>query len=336
MKMSPLQMELSDAYGRRIKATWDAVSTRVFCDICVEEVIAGNRPNTHFNKTGWVNVVGKFQERAKRNYDYKQLKNKWDSLKRDWVLWKLLVRNEKRVEWDYERGTIDANMEWCDEKLKVFPDAAKFRGGDLENMKQLDIMFSNALPSGETTMTPAFNTMLPAPIVDESNEDQIEGSSDSVDDVDFANINADNVTIASYVTPIREFPGEGRVKRKKRTFDVREEANEKRGRRRKAKLGNAVYMHKELERIRNAVESYNSQATCSVTSRKTDYPGCGIMECMGLLETIPEVEIGGELYMLGTRLFIKRDYREMFVALKRPDVQLLWLKQELETEARSR
>lgn len=112
-------MELSDAYGRRIKATWDAVSTRVFCDICVEEVIAGNRPNTHFNKTGWVNVVGKFQERAKRNYDYKQLKNKWDSLKRDWVLWKLLVRNEKRVEWDYERGTIDANMEWCDEKLKV-------------------------------------------------------------------------------------------------------------------------------------------------------------------------------------------------------------------------
>uniref|UniRef100_A0A6V7QYE8 Myb/SANT-like domain-containing protein n=1 Tax=Ananas comosus var. bracteatus TaxID=296719 RepID=A0A6V7QYE8_ANACO len=308
MKMSPLQMELSDAYGRRIKATWDAVSTRVFCDICVEEVIAGNRPNTHFNKTGWVNVVGKFQERAKRNYDYKQLKNKWDSLKRDWVLWKLLVRNEKRVEWDYERGTIDANMEWCDEKLKVFPDAAKFRGGDLENMKQLDIMFSNALPSGETTMTPAFNTMLPAPIVDESNEDQIEGSSDSVDDVDFANINADNVTIASYVTLSGNFL----------------EKDVSSGRR------------EQLERIRNAVESYNSQATCSVTSRKTDYPGCGIMECMGLLETIPGVEIGGELYMLGTRLFIKRDYREMFVALKRPDVQLLWLKQELETEARSR
>ncbi|OAY62946.1 L10-interacting MYB domain-containing protein, partial [Ananas comosus] len=48
-----------------------------------QKVNVGNRPNTHFNRTRWQNVVNKFREKTNRAYDKIQLKNKWDSPKRD-------------------------------------------------------------------------------------------------------------------------------------------------------------------------------------------------------------------------------------------------------------
>ncbi|WJZ88008.1 hypothetical protein VitviT2T_007344, partial [Vitis vinifera] len=42
-----------------------------------------NRPNNHFSKLGWKNVIKVFNNLIGRNYQYKQLKNKWSSLKKD-------------------------------------------------------------------------------------------------------------------------------------------------------------------------------------------------------------------------------------------------------------
>ncbi|KAI0507198.1 hypothetical protein KFK09_013319 [Dendrobium nobile] len=72
--------------------TWDIDSTLLYCDICIGEIELGNRPNTHFNKEGWTNLMNKFNSRTEKSYDRTQLKNKWDQLKKDWKLWKDLLR----------------------------------------------------------------------------------------------------------------------------------------------------------------------------------------------------------------------------------------------------
>ncbi|CAL9019607.1 unnamed protein product [Prunus brigantina] len=97
-----------------------------FFKICVAETLGGNRPSSHFNKVGWKNVIKKFNDITKRNYDYRQLKNKWTGLKKEWQLWTSLVAKETGLGWDAVKKTIKATDEWWDKKIKVkflFPKA---------------------------------------------------------------------------------------------------------------------------------------------------------------------------------------------------------------------
>jgi hypothetical protein len=71
---------------KHVKANWDAVAHRVFLDVCIEEVNANNRPVQVLNATGYANLVRKFNELMKRNYDRKQMKNRWETLKKDYTV----------------------------------------------------------------------------------------------------------------------------------------------------------------------------------------------------------------------------------------------------------
>ncbi|KAJ8429709.1 hypothetical protein Cgig2_004884 [Carnegiea gigantea] len=82
----------------------------------------------------------------------------------------------------------------------------------------------------------------------------------------------------------------------------------------KSKVGTAIVMQSRLDHIVEATESFVPHFT--MPSVSNDLPRCSIVECMSLLKTLPSVELGSELYMLGAHLFIKRQYREMFIALE--------------------
>ena len=77
------------------------------------------RPDTHFNKEGWRYVIQNFQKESGKSYGKAQLKNKWDSLKKEWRLWKELLGKETGLGWSISKQTIDASDEWWDEKIKV-------------------------------------------------------------------------------------------------------------------------------------------------------------------------------------------------------------------------
>ena len=51
--------------------------------VCLEEVNAVNKPHNHFTKLGWANIVEKFNKATNFRYEYKQFRNKWDSLKKE-------------------------------------------------------------------------------------------------------------------------------------------------------------------------------------------------------------------------------------------------------------
>ena len=58
---------------KKDKAKWDNKKIEIFLKVCVEKVIVGNMPSTHFTKEGQKNVQQKFHEKASHNYDKTQL-----------------------------------------------------------------------------------------------------------------------------------------------------------------------------------------------------------------------------------------------------------------------
>ena len=65
------------------KIAWTEKMLEIYLDICITEIHVGNHPGTYFNKTGWKNMINKFNEKIRKQYCYKQLKNKWDCLKKE-------------------------------------------------------------------------------------------------------------------------------------------------------------------------------------------------------------------------------------------------------------
>ena len=70
------------------------------------------------SKKGYKNLEDKFSQKTDKRLAKKQLKNKWDSLKKDYTGWMELV-NVTGLGWDPETKTMDADNDWWKTRLEV-------------------------------------------------------------------------------------------------------------------------------------------------------------------------------------------------------------------------
>ncbi|RDY13356.1 L10-interacting MYB domain-containing protein, partial [Mucuna pruriens] len=113
-----VEMSLHHVPVKGKKAKWHDKNLEIFLKVCIEEVRAGNRLHAHFNKIGWANIAKNFYKETKLAYQYKQFKNKWDTLKKEWQLWTKLIGKDTGLGWDTEKKTINANDEWWETKIQ--------------------------------------------------------------------------------------------------------------------------------------------------------------------------------------------------------------------------
>ncbi|GLT27532.1 hypothetical protein SLA2020_025190 [Shorea laevis] len=175
-------------------------------------------------------------------------------------------------------------------------------------------MFDKIVTTGETAWTPAAGVVFP-------DEDVGEVRVEAAVDLEEGSGDSKEVNIMATTT---------QRSNDKRKNKVGSSSNRKG---KKVKLGGAAYMQRQLDRLCDAVESY-TQASITKSSRKNyqDASADSVGECMDMLTTLPGIEDGDELFMLGTRLFVKREYKNMFRSIKSANSKISWLKQELETD----
>jgi hypothetical protein len=131
------------------KAVWNPYYTRVFCDICMEEVNDNNREGGCLSRKGYKNLGDKFAEKTGDRRTQKQFKNKWDAMKKDYTGW-MELQNATGLGWDPIAKTMDADDDWWKNHLAIRPDHAKFRNGPPANLEQQDVMFRKAHVTGES------------------------------------------------------------------------------------------------------------------------------------------------------------------------------------------
>jgi hypothetical protein len=100
------------------KAVWDAFHTKVFCDICMDEVNNNNRDGGCLSRKGYKNVEEKFFQKTGARLVKKQFKNKWDALRKDYTGWMELL-NATGLGWDRETKTMDTDDDWWKNHIDV-------------------------------------------------------------------------------------------------------------------------------------------------------------------------------------------------------------------------
>ncbi|XP_024033457.1 L10-interacting MYB domain-containing protein-like [Citrus clementina] len=161
------------------KATWNPQTLDVFCDLCIKEVDIGHRPGTHLTSHGYENLIKEFIKETGLDYNRTQMKNKWDSLRTDWKLWKNLIGKETGLGWNHMLRTVDASEEWWEKKIKENMQFNRFQknGIDLELEKKLYLMFMNTVATGEHVWVPSFG--FPLESNDASESLRVESTADS-------------------------------------------------------------------------------------------------------------------------------------------------------------
>ncbi|KAK5835855.1 hypothetical protein PVK06_011568 [Gossypium arboreum] len=71
--MNTLTVELS---GEKVKEMWDKRLTEILCDICIKEILKGNRSGTHFTKDGWLKIMTNFEKETDKAYSQRPPKSR--------------------------------------------------------------------------------------------------------------------------------------------------------------------------------------------------------------------------------------------------------------------
>ncbi|PPS06830.1 hypothetical protein GOBAR_AA13811 [Gossypium barbadense] len=132
-----------EASGEKVKAVWDKRLTETFCDICIKEILKGNRPGTHFTKDGWLKIMINFEKETGKAFSQRQLKNRWDALKKEWKAWKKLKGEDTGLGWNPIKRTVDASDDWWEtQKFRILGIDPEFEG-KLDQIKNPEISSSH-------------------------------------------------------------------------------------------------------------------------------------------------------------------------------------------------
>ena len=98
------------------KANWSSANNFIFCNICIEEIRAGNTSNGFLTSRAYKNMAEKYLITTGLRHTRVQLKNRWDQLKKLYSFWLWL---NKHTGLGRANGTVVASNEFWKKHTNV-------------------------------------------------------------------------------------------------------------------------------------------------------------------------------------------------------------------------
>ncbi|TVU21317.1 hypothetical protein EJB05_30945, partial [Eragrostis curvula] len=288
---------------------WCEANLRQFFEIVKGEIDAGNRPLGQWTKTGWKNLVVKYHERTGLKQTKKQLKNKLDSMRKEYTWFMELKNCATGLGWNDAKQTVDCSKKWWDEHFAkcnnpekgIKCNHVKFRKQGPKHLDDLHILFEKVLVTGASASC----------LGDISSDDS---SDDDVAEVQ-KTPESDDVKLAELK---KAKPGK---KKRKDTSTATEEKDEK---------SPFLRMYKNTcMRIETAAEKIFTSASASSAPPKNEVPT--IKEAMQMVKDCG-VEEKTALMHTATFLIVKPEFREAFSSLQTNEGRFDLLEREHENE----
>uniref|UniRef100_J3LD71 Myb/SANT-like domain-containing protein n=1 Tax=Oryza brachyantha TaxID=4533 RepID=J3LD71_ORYBR len=93
------------------KADWSTTNNRIFCELCIEQIEAGNRPIGIMKNIAYQNIAVKYLQKTGLRHSKVQLKKRWDILKGMYSFWLSLLK-DTGLGWDSTKGTVAASDDY--------------------------------------------------------------------------------------------------------------------------------------------------------------------------------------------------------------------------------
>ncbi|PPD94259.1 hypothetical protein GOBAR_DD08735 [Gossypium barbadense] len=231
-----------------------------------------------------------FEKETGKVFSHRQLKNRWDALKKEWKAWKKLKDKDTGLGWNPIKRTVDASDDWWESRLQVVPEAQKFRTSDIdpEFEGKLDQMLLGIVATGDKEWAPSFGTLRSDFFEDVNNEIPEENEEENI---------RNDVHISNDV----QINGNGQ---KRKNPEISSSHFKTRRKKSSKQIGGTARLSSQIDKLCNAADNM-SQATSSLTPVMDPY---GIPQAVKMLDSMSEkVPEARPLYFFALKLLLNKD-----------------------------
>ncbi|RVW13271.1 L10-interacting MYB domain-containing protein [Vitis vinifera] len=130
------------------RANWtDPIQRKHFIDLCLQEANKGFRSGGGLKSSAWPRIAEELEKLLGKHYTSKQLKNGWDYMKRQYLIWSKMMTMTGHG-YNSVTKTFDWPAEKWEEYLQKYPEAKQFRFKPLANVEELEALFEGVLATG--------------------------------------------------------------------------------------------------------------------------------------------------------------------------------------------
>ncbi|KAK9006398.1 hypothetical protein V6N11_035439 [Hibiscus sabdariffa] len=250
-----------------------------------------------------------FEKETRKSYTQKQLKNRWDILKKEWKLWKKLKEKDTGLGWNPIKGIVDASEEWWESRLKVVPEAQRFKlpSIDPELEDKLDQMFKGIVATGDKAWAPS-SGILPTDFVEHETLEEIEedNAMDVVHMLSQVRCDENNESPEIQSEPTQN------VQQKRKSTEAGPSHLKTRKKKSSQQIGGAAKLSMQIDKLCSTAASMSEE-----TSRLNPITDpFGIPQAVKILEELSEeVPEASKLYFFALKLIANKEKRIVFLSI---------------------